>query len=285
MAEIKSSDEVRIMLVGDSNVGKTQLLRKFVLDSFAEKYTPTLQLNFGYKDGFMILDAPGKLSCSKMIEMCQDLNAVIFVYDITNSKSFENIKCSVTELSKKSKKKPICYLVGNKKDLGVAGVEKLEAERFAQSKSLTFIEISATDSADVKQLFDNLIATKNNEDLKKESSEKGFLESLEGKVNDKQWDDKKERDYGFFLKIKSIPKHIKKLRALFQIYQDFKNDTAVRKKLLFEVEKIINHAHTSQEKNAEKRHPSIVNLYDDFFTELNSLKLGDAEDKANRLGR
>ena len=116
----------KILLLGDSSVGKTSLILKYTEDYFQETYlstvgieykTKTLDIN-GVEVTLEIWDTAGQerfRSLSKTF--IKDADGIIFVYDITNKKSFEDLKIWIKECEDHAKKNYKKILVGNKVDL------------------------------------------------------------------------------------------------------------------------------------------------------------------------
>ena len=83
-------------------------------------------------------------------------DAIIFVYDITNKESFDNLKNSYNEVKQiVDFNKIFCYIVGNKNDQYlVEQVKKEEAQKYANSINATHRCVSALEGSGINELFD-----------------------------------------------------------------------------------------------------------------------------------
>ena len=85
----------------------------------------------------------------------------LLAYDITNAKSFDNVKLWLRELKTYAKNDIVIMLVGNKVDLVEnREVKKEDAAKFAQENHLAFIETSALDGHNVDLAFERVIQGK-----------------------------------------------------------------------------------------------------------------------------
>ena len=116
----------KILLLGDSSVGKTSLILKYTEDYFQETYLSTVGIEYktktleikGVEVTLEIWDTAGQerfRSLSKTF--IKDAEGIIFVYDITNKKSFDDLKIWIKECEDHAKKDYKKILVGNKIDL------------------------------------------------------------------------------------------------------------------------------------------------------------------------
>lgn len=137
----ESSDEqaptvrtFKVTVLGDGSVGKSSICSRFAKDFFATSYKQTIGVDFfsqtvcldnGNKVTFNLYDIGGQSLGSKMLSAyISGTNAFIFVYDLTNAESLENILEWYTMIKKsiKSMKDIVVYLVGNKSDLATLRV-------------------------------------------------------------------------------------------------------------------------------------------------------------------
>eukprot|EP00252_Welwitschia_mirabilis_P002286 TRINITY_DN1219_c0_g1_i3.p1 TRINITY_DN1219_c0_g1~~TRINITY_DN1219_c0_g1_i3.p1 ORF type:complete len:199 (+),score=45.21 TRINITY_DN1219_c0_g1_i3:57-653(+) len=153
----------KILLVGDSAVGKSCLLLRFTEDSYAESYVSTIGVDFKIKtielDGktikFQIWDTAGQERYHSLAPMYyRGAAAAIIVYDVTTPDSFTRAKKWVEELQRQANPNMVVALAGNKSDL----IEKIkvsseEAKAYAQENGLFFMETSAKTAQNVNELF------------------------------------------------------------------------------------------------------------------------------------
>ncbi|MBD3352526.1 MAG: GTP-binding protein, partial [Candidatus Lokiarchaeota archaeon] len=122
---------VKIIVIGDGNVGKTSLLRKYVKKQFEHKYLPTVGVNISKqplkhttKDGreldmnLMFWDIAGQPQFFLLHKVYYNgANAAILMFDLTQSHTFMNVKNWYNELVKYNLQDIPIILVGNKSDL------------------------------------------------------------------------------------------------------------------------------------------------------------------------
>ena len=108
-----------ILMIGDQNVGKTSILKRLIEDKFEKKTFSSVGFNF--KDiihgnhKFCIWDSAGYMPTDKMGKIfLKEFDAVIIVFDVTNSESFKNLEKWLTRLNKN--KNTIFYILGNKSE-------------------------------------------------------------------------------------------------------------------------------------------------------------------------
>ncbi|XP_070574568.1 ras-related protein Rab-22A-like isoform X2 [Ptychodera flava] len=158
-----SMREIKLCLLGDSGVGKSSLVQRFVSDTFNTHSQPTIGASFmsktlvvddqSYK--FQIWDTAGQEKYRGLAPMYyRGAAAAVIVYDITRESSFSAVKMWVRELEQYGPHDVVLAIAGNKCDL-VDQREVLceEAEKYADQIGATFIETSAKTAANVTQIF------------------------------------------------------------------------------------------------------------------------------------
>lgn len=161
---------LKIVLIGDSGVGKSNLVMRFAKNRYEPKKQQTVGFEFATKTirvgerrmRAQIWDTAGQ-------ERFQSLNATYYrnavgamiVYDITNRSSFENVTSWLAQVHEHSHESLVMILVGNKCDLAHLSnsrqVSTLEAARFAAKHSMEFTETSALDATNVMDAFKKII--------------------------------------------------------------------------------------------------------------------------------
>lgn len=135
----------KIVLVGDSGVGKSNLLCRFISNEFYKNNQTTIGVEFSSKTlkidnqlvKAQIWDTAGQ-ERYRALTSAYYRNAVgaFLIYDITDRDSFENLKKWMSEIKNHSMQNTVYILVGNKCDLHEQRVVKTEdAEKFAESHS------------------------------------------------------------------------------------------------------------------------------------------------------
>ncbi|XP_062603440.1 ras-related protein Rab-1A-like [Saccostrea cucullata] len=156
----------KILLIGDSGVGKSSLMLKFTDESFTETYISTIGVDFKIRtleiDGktvrLQIWDTAGQ-ERFKTITTAYYRNAdgILVVYDITDKESFQNVSKWLEDVENYSNKRVYKVLVGNKADLQPKRVVNYtEAKNFADQHNIPVIETSAKTSNNVEQLFESM---------------------------------------------------------------------------------------------------------------------------------
>jgi Ras-related protein Rab-2A len=197
----------KFIIIGDSSVGKSNLLLRYLNDKFEDEYQATIGVEFGAKNleinninyRIQLWDTAGQeqfLSITRAYY--QNSVCAIVVYDISNEITFTNVKKWINDVRAQSPKNIYIMLVGNKNDL----IEKRKVSyekgiEFAQRNNINFIETSAKSGENVENLFYNCtneIANriKNNEyDLSDDSCGIKVGEILNGKNNNNKKTKKK----------------------------------------------------------------------------------------------
>ena len=153
----------RICLLGDAAVGKTSLLTRFCDDSFKENYNNTIGVDFRmvtlkFKNiisKLHIWDTAGQERFRSLaLNYLNNSHGFIFVYDITNKQSFNNVINWINLAYEKNKNSIVNFLVGNKNDKEEErAVTEEEGKNLAKEKKLLFLETSAKKDNNVQKLF------------------------------------------------------------------------------------------------------------------------------------
>ena len=158
----------KILLVGDSGVGKSSLVTRFISDSFTEKYYNTIGIDFkvriieldGKKIKLQLWDTSGDERFQDIITSYYETTCgVIIVYDVTKEESFANVKSKLQD-TKEFGGEGVCkILVGNKIDLRKQLViNSSTVEQFANSLGIPLVQTSAMNSMNVELAFVTMAA-------------------------------------------------------------------------------------------------------------------------------
>ncbi|KAE8679410.1 Ras-related protein RABA4d [Hibiscus syriacus] len=153
----------KVVLIGDSAVGKSQLLARFSRNQFSLDSKATIGVEFQTKTLVIdnktvkaqIWDTAGQ-ERYRAVTSAYYRGAVgaMLVYDMTKRQSFDNMARWLEELRGHADKNIIVMLIGNKCDLGnLRAVPTEDAQEFAQRESLFFMETSALESTNVETAF------------------------------------------------------------------------------------------------------------------------------------
>ncbi|XP_017052109.1 ras-related protein RIC1 [Drosophila ficusphila] len=153
----------KILVLGDSGVGKTCLLMRFVDDRFTGKYVCTVGIDFkvrlvevaGQKVKLQIWDTAGEERFrSVMPSYFRGANGVLLVYDTTSAASFQHIEHWLEEMRRCCPHRINVLLVGNKcDDLERRQVSQEQATIYADHRALAFREVSAKSGVNVNYVF------------------------------------------------------------------------------------------------------------------------------------
>jgi len=153
----------KILLIGDSGVGKSCLLLRFADDSWTETHISTIGVDFKIKtltiDGktvkLQIWDTAGQERFRTITSSYyRGAQGIILVYDCTDRESFNNVKQWMGEIDRYACENVNKLLVGNKCDLQAEKtVDTNTAKEFADSYDIPFIETSAKTGFNVEKCF------------------------------------------------------------------------------------------------------------------------------------
>jgi len=153
----------KLLLIGDSGVGKSCLLLRFADDTYTESYISTIGVDFKIRT----LDLQGK-TCKLQIwdtagqerfrtitsSYYRGAHGIIVVYDVTDKESFNNVKHWMNEIDKYAADSVNKLLIGNKCDLSTKKIVSYdEAKELADSLGVNFMETSAKNAHNVEQAF------------------------------------------------------------------------------------------------------------------------------------
>ena len=144
----------KILLLGDSTVGKTCFLLRFMEDSFIDLHMATIGLDYKLKT--MILEEQKIVKVQIWDTAGQDkfraitrnyykgASGIILIFDVTNNKSFENIKKWINEIKEEISENVSIVLIGNKIDnVKERKITKEQGEKIANEIGTKFFETSA----------------------------------------------------------------------------------------------------------------------------------------------
>jgi len=153
----------KILIIGDSGVGKSALLVRFADDAFTESYISTIGVDFKIRtldiDGksvkLQIWDTAGQEKFRTITSSYyRGAHGIIVCYDVTDAASFNHVRDWLSEIERYSTGKVKKLLVGTKCDLATKRVVEYEkAKAFAEDCGMSFIETSAKTSQNVEEAF------------------------------------------------------------------------------------------------------------------------------------
>ncbi len=183
---------LKILLVGDSSVGKTSILLRYTEDEFPDKYLSTISVDFhskifefrGFKVQLQIYDTVGQEKFRSLTtNFFHNSDGIFFVFDITNQNSFTGVQFWIKDSEKieDSFKK---ILIGNKCDLKhIRKVSEEEVNNYCEKNQMDYFETSAKEDINIKEAFEKIIELifkdKSDEEIRKlYSTRKSILSTL-----------------------------------------------------------------------------------------------------------
>ena len=156
----------KVLLLGNSNVGKSSLFLRFVDDIWNDTFVPTIGVDFKIKTfdidekriKMQIWDTAGQERFKNIIaSYYRGAHGILLIYDVTDKDSFKNLSNWLIEIEKNSSKNVIKVLIGNKTDLEDKRViSQNQGKDFADTYGLKFIETSVKKNINVKEAFETL---------------------------------------------------------------------------------------------------------------------------------
>uniref|UniRef100_A0AAY5LDI4 small monomeric GTPase n=1 Tax=Esox lucius TaxID=8010 RepID=A0AAY5LDI4_ESOLU len=145
----------KVMLLGDSAVGKTCVLVRFKDGAFlGGNFIATVGIDFRVRET-PIWDTAGQERFRSVTHAYyRDAQALLLLYDITSKSSFDNIRAWLTEIHEYAQKDVVIMLLGNKSDMVAERVIKREeGEKLAKEYGVPFMETSAKTGVNVELAF------------------------------------------------------------------------------------------------------------------------------------
>jgi Ras-related protein Rab-1A len=158
----------KIIIIGDSGVGKTSILSRYADDSFTESHISTIGVDFRFKTisienkytneleqiKLQIWDTAGQERFKNITSAYyRNADGLVVVYDITDNKSFDNISIWLSEVRKYMENSKPIIIIGNKSDREDRQVTFEELEQFSKKNNFLYLETSARQDNNIELLF------------------------------------------------------------------------------------------------------------------------------------
>ena len=153
----------KIVLIGDTGIGKSCILLRFADDSFTDSYITTIGVDFRFRTltinnktvKLQIWDTAGQERFRTITSAYyRGADGIIVCYDCTEPSTFDNIDDWLTEVNRYANEKTCKILVGNKCDLeSQRRISTERGQRKADDLGIPFLETSAKDAVNVEKVF------------------------------------------------------------------------------------------------------------------------------------
>ena len=157
----------KLVLIGDSGVGKTNILSRYISNEFSLASQPTVGVEFGSKIikkhdksiKLQIWDTAGQERYKSITNAYyKGSKGAFVVYDISRKSTFENVDKWIDELKENATEDVHIMLVGNKTDLeDKREVQTEDVKKKAEQYKVAFCETSALKGKNIEEAFDTLV--------------------------------------------------------------------------------------------------------------------------------
>ena len=166
---MKYDKKCQLLIIGDSTVGKTSILRRFAQDQFNANYLATIGVDFFTKDIILnekrihvkMWDTAGQERYKALTQgFFRNAQGIMIVYDISSKISFNNLKYWIESIEnnvKMENKNIPSIIIGNKVDILEREVDIIEGENFAKNKNINYFEVSAKTGQGINEAIKFLI--------------------------------------------------------------------------------------------------------------------------------
>ena len=156
----------KVLLLGNSDVGKSSLLLRYVDSVWNDAFVPTIGVDFKVKTltinekkvKMQIWDTAGQERFRTVVATYfRGAHGILLLYDVTNKDSFKNLENWLIEIEKNAQEKVLKILIGNKCDLtDDREISTEEGKAFALRNGMEFMETSAKMNTNVTEAFETL---------------------------------------------------------------------------------------------------------------------------------
>ena len=162
-------NEIKLIVLGNTSVGKSSFILKYIEDKFVLNYIATLGMDFkqkklklknGQEIRLRIYDTAGQERFKSVaVSFIKKAEGVILIYDIGNKATFESLEEWIKNIKESGKENLPIILVGNKCDLPPEKrqVELIEGKDKAEEFNLPFFETSCKEGINIKEVFEKIV--------------------------------------------------------------------------------------------------------------------------------
>ena len=165
----KTIYQLKIILIGDSSVGKTSLVNRYMGYEFIENQPCTVNTDFKVKSisvsaeigtELTIWDTCGQERYRSMTRAYfKDAHGIVLVYDVGKMESFDNLSGWMKDIKNNSNLDPAIILVANKIDLDDRKISKETGMKYAEKNGLMYVETSSKEGINIDSPFEKLANT------------------------------------------------------------------------------------------------------------------------------
>ena len=167
-SEDNYDEKIKIMLIGESKIGKTSLISRYCNNEFLGGiYLSTIGIDFQIKHlvlnkkniRLQIWDTAGQERYRNIAKnYFQSTDGFVIVYDISNTESFEKLDYWIEQIKANSQEYTKMILFGNKCDIiEDRKIKKEEGEEYAKNNNINFFEVSAKEGTNVDKAFESFV--------------------------------------------------------------------------------------------------------------------------------
>ena len=156
----------KILTIGESGVGKTCILRRFVENKFLKNHLATIGIDFKTKTlninnqeiKLKIWDTAGQERFRNITtQYYKGADGIVLVYDVTDEASYEKIKDWMDQILSNTQQEEIgLVLLGNKCDMEPRNVTEDQGKKMAEELKISYFETSALTGQGIKEAFGQL---------------------------------------------------------------------------------------------------------------------------------
>ena len=157
----------KVITIGDSGVGKTSILKRYVYNSYNINSLATVGVNFSFKDVVLkdgtkvqlkLIDTAGQEKYKSLAKTYyKNTEGVLFVFSFDDKKSFDNLTNWIDEFKENNGNENIpTLLIGNKSDVPKKEVDQESINKLLSQHKMKYIESSALNNENIDQIFDDL---------------------------------------------------------------------------------------------------------------------------------
>ncbi len=159
--------EFKVILIGESGVGKSSIMTKFITNEFKSAYQSTLGIEFKVKEMLIDNEIYARLriwdTCGQerfraiTRQYFQNAQGVLLVFDLTSKDTVKKLNDWLNDLNQHVTEDCVIFVIGNKLDIKTRDISiSEEAKQFANDKKLNYFEVSAKTGSGIANIFEKM---------------------------------------------------------------------------------------------------------------------------------